>query len=135
MTEHLSHATDGVPLAAVGFSRRVDVLLFKDEPDTREDFVERIGLDEVETSAGFIDETYEKYLHSFQPFWWHAKSPNGEILTNGEHYARKSGALNSIALLFGDDTTMYWMPMFGQERGMHLLRYGVTDLQHQASKS
>lgn len=111
------------------FSRRVDVELFKDEPATLEYFT-----DELWDASEMPDEhlAYERYLKLFQPYWWHVQSPNGEILTNGEHYAKPSGAINSIEVLFGDDTTMYYMPMFGVDRGYKLLRYGKTDRDSQA---
>jgi hypothetical protein len=105
------------------FSRRVTVEVFKDEPRPRDVFfAERAGEDVSDIAAA-----YDRYLHYFQPFWWHAQSPNGEILTNGEHYLHEAGAINSIEVLFGDDTTMYWAPMYGEERGFKLLRYGKTE--------
>jgi predicted HAD superfamily Cof-like phosphohydrolase len=115
------------------FSRRVNIEVFKDEPKTREEF----RVDAIVTNAtwpnGELDERYRKYLDDFQPYWWHAQSPNGEILTNGEHYLHEDGATNSAEVLFGDDTTMYWAPMYGEDRHFRLLRYGKTDRDHQAA--
>jgi hypothetical protein len=34
--------------------------------------------------------------------------------------------------MFGDDTTVYWAPMYGEDRGYRLLRYGKTDRDSQA---
>jgi uncharacterized protein YegP (UPF0339 family) len=121
------------------FSRRVNVEVFKDEPKSRDEWASSATVTagqllDIDTSdpGAAIDKLYREYLDAFQPYWWHAQSPNGEILTNGEHYAELSGATNSIEVLFGDDTTMYWAPMFGEDRGEQLLRYGVTDLAHQS---
>jgi uncharacterized protein YegP (UPF0339 family) len=110
------------------FSRRVDVELFKDEPLTRAEFTAEHG-----TTGETLQLAYSHYLDTFRPYWWHVQSPNGEIITNGEHYVKPSGAINSIEVLFGDDTTMYYMPMFGVDRGYKLLRYGKTDRDHQAA--
>jgi uncharacterized protein YegP (UPF0339 family) len=123
------------------FSRRVDVEVFKDEPQSREEWIQTatvtasqlLSTDPDDASAA-IDELYRQYLGAFQPYWWHAQSPNGEILTNGEHYLHEYGAVNSIEALFGDDTTMYWTPTYGEDRGEHLLRYGVTDRNAQAAQ-
>jgi hypothetical protein len=113
------------------FSRRVDIEVFKDEPKTREEFRVHAVTTNATWPNGELDERWLQYLIDFQPYWWHAQSPNGEILTNGEHYAVEAGAINSIELLFGDDTTMYWAPMYGEDRGERLLRYGKTDRDHQ----
>lgn len=117
------------------FSRRVNVEVFKDDPLTREEFLDWAEIDPEKVTKDFMDKSYDRYLHYHQPYWWHAQSPNGELLTNGEHYANEAGAINSITILFGDDTTMYWMPMYGEDRSEKLLRYGVTDREHQAAQS
>lgn len=109
-------------------SRRVDVEVFKDEPLDIGDFAVDRGFNAA--GEGLLD-VYGRYLDLFQPYWWHAQSPNGEILTNGEHYATEAGAINSIEALFGDDTTMYWARTYGEDRGIKLLRYGATDRSHQ----
>ena len=111
------------------FSRRVNVELFKDEPVEFAEF-----LKENSGVLADIQDRYQVYLNNFQPYWWHAQSPNGEILSNSEHYLHEDGAVNSIEALFGDDTTMYWAPMCGEDRGYRLLRYGKTDRDRQVAQ-
>jgi hypothetical protein len=116
------------------FSRRVNVEVFKEEPQTFDEWVEeREHCDETNGCPDCKIE-YRQYLDGFQPYWWHAQSPNGEILTNGEHYTAEAGVINSVEVLFGGDTTMYWAPMYGEDRGEHLLRYGKTDRDNQAAQ-
>lgn len=118
------------------FSRRVDVEVFKDEPLTFDEWVirgEHLVIDRAQTEAE-VEAKYQDYLEHFQPYWWHAQSPNGEILTNGEHYLHEDGALNSIEVLLGDDTTMYYARTYGEDLGIKWLRYGKTDRDHQAAQ-
>lgn len=115
------------------FSRRVDVEVFKDEQQSRDEYAERQGCCPSSVRCPVCDGSYAYYLEHFQPYWWHAQSPNGEILTNGEHYANEVGAINSIEVLFGDDTTMQWARMYGEDRGFKWLRYGKTDRDAQAA--
>jgi uncharacterized protein YegP (UPF0339 family) len=123
------------------FSRRVDVEIIKDEPKSREAFAAETGCTcpigspcpmHVDKADGTLDTDYERYLHYFQPYRWHAQGANNKIVTDGESYHNEADAINAVELLFGDDTTMYWAPTFGEDRGNRLLRYGKTDREHQA---
>jgi uncharacterized protein YegP (UPF0339 family) len=110
------------------FSRRVNVQTFKDEPLTREEYDTLHGPTE---ESGF----YEHYLETFQPFRWHAVGANNEIVAQGESYLHEDGCANAIELLFADNTTVYVMPMYGENRGERLLRYGSTDRNAQVDDS
>jgi uncharacterized protein YegP (UPF0339 family) len=115
------------------FSRRVSVEIFKDDPMTREQFVEWTAVDGA--PADQVDEAYERYLHYHQPYRWHAKASNSRIVSDGESYFNEADCINTINLLFGDDTTMYWSRMYGEDRGLQLLRYGKADREHQAAST
>lgn len=110
------------------FSRRVNVELIRDEPLSPEQFAEQIGV----TPGELTDARYQLYLDHFQPYRWRAKAMNGEIIARGESYFNEADAINAVELLCGDDTTVYWAPMFGEDRGYRWLRYGATDRSHQA---
>jgi hypothetical protein len=117
------------------FSRRVDVQVFKDEPDTREEWMATATI----PAAGFLDGDpdmvldihYQDYVKQFQPYRWHAVALNNEILCQGERYFNVEDLVSTIQLLFGADTTTYWMAMYGEKRGEYLLRFGKTDRDHQ----
>lgn len=117
------------------FSRRVDVRIIKDEPMTREQWRIEDGVSEAETNPEYIalaEQQYADYVEHFQPYRFHAKGANFEIVAYGEDYLHEDGAINAVELLFGDDTTMYWAREYGEDRGLNLLRYGVTDRNAQA---
>lgn len=112
------------------FSRRVDVRIIKDEPLDYEDWVAfHHGPD------GEPDDGYANYVTGFQPYRFHAKGANFEIVSYGESYLHEDGAINAVELLFGDDTTMYWAREYGEDRGLKWLRYGVTDRNAQGDDS
>lgn len=114
------------------FSRRVDIFVYKDEPRSEEDFARSLvgGV-----KATTFRSKYESYMNSFQPYRWNAKAANSEIVAQGESYFELAGVVNAINLLFGDDTTVWWMPEFGEDRGESWLRYGVTDRNAQGDDS
>lgn len=104
------------------FSRRVDFFVFKDEPSTLEGFAHRWGI-----SGDELDREYQEYRDRWQPYRWHAKAKNGEIIARGESYHNVEDCLNAVNLLAGDDTTAYVMPTFGDDRSEKVLRFGATD--------
>jgi uncharacterized protein YegP (UPF0339 family) len=118
------------------FSRRVDVYISKAEPLSEADWYEAQG--GVAADGNFfandaaIEAAYRRYLDRFQPYSWHAKAANHEITCQGESYFNEDDAINAFELMFGDDTTVYWAPMYGEDRGYRLLRYGKTDRDSQA---
>lgn len=107
------------------FSRRVDIHLFKDEPPTQFAFGEGMTAEDMQASV-------QRQIAKFQPYRWNAVAMNNEILCHGESYHNLADVLSVVTLLFGDDSTLYWMPEFGEERGMELLRYGSTDRRRQS---
>lgn len=117
------------------FSRRIDVFIIKDEPKSRMAFAEspNIGLrelldDGLSSKSAVIDAAYAKYLEHFQPYRWVARSHgNSKIIAHGESYFNEADCRDNIALNYGDNTTAYVMPMFGDDRSQKLLRYGATD--------
>jgi uncharacterized protein YegP (UPF0339 family) len=111
------------------FSRRVNVEIFEDEPKTFEEFVD----DHVGEDIDDVAAAYRQYVDHFQPYRWHAKAANNKIVSDGESYFNEADVIETVDLLFGDDTTVYWMPMYGEGRGEHLLRYGKTDRDNQAA--
>lgn len=115
------------------FSRRVDVDIIKDEPKTREEFRQYHVAAGAAWPIGDLDAEYARYLEHFQPYRFHAKGDNFEIVDQSEGYLHEDGAVNAVELLFGDDTTMYWRRTYGEDRGDQLLRYGKTDRDHQAA--
>jgi uncharacterized protein YegP (UPF0339 family) len=109
-------------------SRRVDVELIKDEPVSYGDFWKTHD----RNLNG--DDVYTRYLDRFQPYRWRAVAANNEPIAHGESYFNEADCINAIELLFGDDTTIYWAPMFGDDRGFRWLRYGKTDRDAQAGQ-
>lgn len=114
------------------FSRRVDVHVFRDTPFTLEEY--SIAYPSRQPDLNY-ELAHRSYLDNFQPYRWHARAANGEIIARGEAYFNEADCLNAVQLLCGDDTTTYWMPMFGEDRAEHLLRYGVTDRNAQGDDS
>jgi uncharacterized protein YegP (UPF0339 family) len=128
------------------FSRRVDVYISKAEPLGREEWLAKgvVTLDDLnavgpgkvvvvgDDTSEYMDQLYRRYLDRFQPYSWHAKAANHEITCQGESYFNEADAVNAVELMFGDDSTVYWAPMYGEERGYRLLRYGKTDRDSQA---
>lgn len=113
------------------FSRRVDVRIIKDEPKTFEDF----KADENWFSDLFAKDAYAEYLEHFQPYRWSAVAANNEPIAHGESYFNEVDCINAVELLAADDTTMYWAREYGEDRGDHWLRYGVTDRNAQGDDS
>lgn len=110
-------------------SRRVDVDIIKDEPLTLTQFAATHTFpDDVDEEEIAVD--YQQYLDRFQPYRWSAVAANNEPVAHGESYFHEADAINAVELLFGDDTTMYWRSR-DPERGDQLLRYGITDREHQ----
>lgn len=119
------------------FSRRVNVFVFKDDPLTFDQFVDaapEAWAPEVPGGKARA-EMYRDYLAAFQPYRWHAKAMNGEIIARGESYFNESDCHENIELNYGDDTTVYRMPEYGEQRGEAWLRYGKTDRDAQAAQS
>lgn len=106
------------------FSRRVDVDIIKDEPQTYAEFFA------IHDHDLFGDDSYQRYLDRFQPYRWSAVAANNEPVAHGESYFHEADAINAVELLFADDTTMYWRSR-DPERGDQLLRYGKTDRDNQ----
>jgi uncharacterized protein YegP (UPF0339 family) len=113
----------------IEFSRRVDVQIIKDEPLSYDDLWRTLTHDRNHTG----DSAYKQYLDRFQPYRWRAVAANNEPVAHGESYFNEVDAINAAELLFGDDTTVYRMPMYGEDRGETWLRYGKTDRDHQAA--
>jgi uncharacterized protein YegP (UPF0339 family) len=113
------------------FSRRVDVQIIKDDPMTLAEYITAT----VDPDDGFVDteieKDYRRYLERFQPYRWRAVAANSEPIAHGESYFNEADCLNAVELLCGDETTVYWAPMFGEDRSEKLLRYGITDREHQ----
>jgi hypothetical protein len=109
------------------FSKRVNIEVFKDEPQSYEQF----AYPWEDADAADIQRRYDHYLEHFQPFRWHAKAANNKILSDGESYHNLADLEETLDLFAGDDTTVYYAHMFGEDRGDHWLRYGRTDLINQ----
>lgn len=112
------------------FSRRVDIEIIKSEPFTSDEWLAlHPGRDVDDTVIA-----YNRYLARFQPYRWHAKSTgNGEIVARSESYFNLADCIENIELNYGDDTTVYRMPIFGEDRHEVVLRFGKTDREHQAA--
>jgi uncharacterized protein YegP (UPF0339 family) len=119
------------------FSRRLNIEIIKDEPLSRDEYVEAsfgIGKDAnlaVSLSAK-LEQDYVQYLYRFQPYRWRAVAANGEPIAHGESYFNEADAINAANLLAGDDTTAYLMPMYGDDRSEKVLRFGATDRKSQS---
>ena len=110
-------------------SRRVDVEIYVDKPVSREEWELITGNPGVTTER--LDELYRKYIGRHQPYRWRAVAANNEVVAYGERYFNLADCINAVELNYGDNTTMYRMPMFGEDRSETLLRYGKTDREHQ----
>lgn len=112
------------------FSKRVNIEVFKDEPQSYEQF----AYPWEDADVADIQRRYDLYLAAHQPYRWHAKAANGKLISDGESYHNLAHLEETIDLAFGDDTTVYAAHMFGDDRGLKLLRYGVTDRNAQAAQ-
>jgi uncharacterized protein YegP (UPF0339 family) len=117
------------------FSRRVDVRIIKDEPHTFEEFLsDKYGGEDFVDLDQYKGE-YQEYLTKFQPFRFHAKAGNFEIMSHGENYLHEADCIHAVEVLFGDDTTMWYAREYGEDRGDKWLRYGKTDRDAQVDDS
>jgi uncharacterized protein YegP (UPF0339 family) len=126
------------------FSRRADVQIIKDEPLDPNEWASQnsctcpIGGPFVEMCPRHFETgtdgtaEYSEYVARFQPYRWRAVAANNEPIAHGESYFNEADCINAVDLLLGDDTTVYRMPMYGEDRGEVLLRYGKTDRDSQA---
>jgi uncharacterized protein YegP (UPF0339 family) len=105
------------------FSRRLNIEIIKDELLTREALGQKLGL----TPDELTQDIYRKYAEEHQAYRWRAVAANNEIIAHGESYHNEADALNAANLLAGDDTTVYVMPMYGDDRSEKVLRFGATD--------
>lgn len=121
------------------FSKRVNIEVFQDEPLSFADWWEHV--DGVTPVGNFYKDdaaaraAHADYLNAFQPYRWHAKAANNKLIGDGESYHNLAHLEETIDLAFGDDTTVYAAHMFGEDRGLKLLRYGVTDRNAQGDDS
>jgi uncharacterized protein YegP (UPF0339 family) len=105
------------------FSRRLNIEIIKDEPLARKALGEKLGL----TPDELTEDIYRKYVEEHQPYRWRAVAANNEPIAHGESYHNEADCLNAANLLAGDDTTVYVMPMYGDDRSEKVLRFGSTD--------
>jgi hypothetical protein len=119
------------------FSKRVNIEVFKDEPKTCEEYAQTFwpGTPGVNAARGDIQAAHRHYLEHFQPYRWHAKAANNKIISDGESYFNLADLEETLELFAGDDTTVYYTAMFGEDRGDKWLRYGKTDRDAQGDDS